>query len=147
MRSLLVALTDERAADDSASVLPAARRRRVLVVDDEVRIARWICDALTEFEHDVSLASSGLEALACIESSAPFDAIVCDLMMPDLSGMDMHARVRSLRPGLERRMVFMTGGAFTPRAIRFLAENTNPCVEKPFELAELTKALDRLEAP
>ena len=126
---------------------PTGKRRRVLVVDDEIRIAQWICDALTEHEHDVFLASSGIEALTRIEESEPFDAIVCDLMMPDLSGMDMHARVQGLSPGLERRMVFMTGGAFTPRAIKFLAENTNPCVEKPFELSELTNAIDRLEGP
>ncbi len=143
---LLPGTAPEVTAEAPLSPAPATKRRRVLVVDDEIRIARWICDALGEFEHEVSLASSAQEALACIESSAPFDAIVCDLMMPDLSGMDLHVRVQSLRPGLERRMVFMTGGAFTPRAIRFLAENTNPCVEKPFELAELTQALDRLEA-
>jgi hypothetical protein len=67
-------------------------------------------------------------------------------MMPHTTGMDKHARVQVLSPGLERRMVFTTGGAFTSRVISFLAENTNPCVEKPFTASELREATLRVLA-
>jgi hypothetical protein len=61
-------------------------------------------------------------------------------MMPEVTGMDLHAQVAREHPGLERRFVFMTGGAFTPRAAQFLAEVKNPCLEKPFEM-DLVRAL------
>jgi hypothetical protein len=54
--------------------------------------------------------------------------------------MELHAEVARLHPGLERRFVFMTGGAFTSRASQFLAEVKNVCLEKPFDM-ELVRAL------
>ena len=116
--------------------------RRILVVDDEVRLTRLIREALAP-DH-VTVAASGREALACISEGPPFDAIVCDLMMPDLTGMDVYERVRVQTPGLERKMVFMTGGAFTPRALLFLAESGNVCLDKPFLVAGLLDAIDRI---
>ena len=63
-------------------------------------------------------------------------------MMADVTGMDLYERVRERHPGLERRFVFMTGGAFTPRAQRFVAETPNRCLEKPFAHEQLLDAVE-----
>lgn len=120
---------------------PAAggRRARVLVVDDEVPIANTLRELLS-LEHDVVAVTSGREALDAVHRSADFDVVLCDLMMPGMSGIDLYQRLREARPGLEQRIVFMTGGAFTTRAAEFLASVDNRRIEKPFSL----KVIERI---
>lgn len=112
------------------------RRRRVLLVDDEVHLAQGLERALTP-EHDVVLATSGREAKVILAADDRFDVVLCDLMMPDVTGMEVFAYLTRERPHLAGRVVFMTGGAFTARARAFLDEIPNLCIEKPFELARL----------
>jgi len=121
---------------------PVSRpRRRVLVIDDEPgllqSIGRWLSET-----HDVVTAPSGQAALEILGGDARFDAVLADLMMPDVTGMDLYERVRDRHPGLEQRFVFMTGGAFTPRAQRFVAETPNRCLEKPFAHGQLLDAVE-----
>jgi two-component system, cell cycle sensor histidine kinase and response regulator CckA len=120
---------------------PTPPRRRVLVIDDEPgllqAIGRWLAAT-----HDVVTAPSARAALDILGGDAGFDAVLADLMMPDVTGMDLYERVRENHPGLERRFVFMTGGTFTPRAQRFVAETPNCCLEKPFAHEQLLDALD-----
>ncbi len=113
-----------------------ARRRRVLVIDDEPALATMIRRILDrEYHVDVTIdAREGLERLA---GPDPYDVVLCDLMMPNMTGMDLFAEVARRQPGLERRFVFMTGGAFTPRATEFLAQVKNRRLEKPFETSVL----------
>jgi CheY-like chemotaxis protein len=73
--------------------------------------------------------------------AAPYDLVLCDLMMPEMTGMELHALVTRNHPGVERRFVFMTGGAFTPGASQFLAEVKNPCLEKPFDMEVVRELL------
>jgi signal transduction histidine kinase/CheY-like chemotaxis protein len=115
---------------------PSSRpiRARVLVVDDDPYVARAIARALRN--EDVSTAGSGEEAFALLQTER-FDLIVCDVMMPVMTGMELHERLRATRPGLERRMLFITGGVFTPDAAAFLARVPNPRLEKPFDVAAL----------
>jgi PAS domain S-box-containing protein len=113
-----------------------ARRRRVLVIDDEPTLAAMIRRVLSR-DCEVDLASDAREGLSRLESGAEYDVILCDLMMPDVTGMDLYADVAVRHPGLERRFIFMTGGAFTPRATDFLAQVPNRRLEKPFETAAL----------
>ena len=119
---------------------PSARRRRILVVDDEPRLAGVI--GLLLADHDTTIAYSGRQALEQLERDPSFDVVLCDLMMPDLSGMALYDHLRAHRPGVEGRMVFMTGGAFTPRASEFLARVPNLRLEKPFDGAALLAAID-----
>jgi CheY-like chemotaxis protein len=112
-------------------------RFRLLIVDDEVRLARSLAALLSS--HEVEVASSVVEALALLAKD-PFDCILCDLMMPTLSGMDLHAELERRGRGEERRMIFMTGGAFTPRAREFIASVPNHVLEKPFS-ADSVEAL------
>jgi two-component system NtrC family sensor kinase len=112
------------------------RRRRVLVIDDEPALASMIRRVLDK-QCDVEVANDAREGLARLAEGADYDVILCDLMMPDMTGMDLFAEIARRRPGIERKFVFMTGGAFTPRATEFLAQIKNRRLEKPFETAVL----------
>jgi CheY-like chemotaxis protein len=112
---------------------PGVRRARVLVVDDEVQLANTLRELLAS-EHHVVATTSGADALTAIRSGEDFDVVLCDLMMPGMDGMELYEHIRMERPGLERRIVFMTGGAFTATAAEFLGSIENRRVEKPFSL-------------
>jgi PAS domain S-box-containing protein len=105
---------------------------RVLVADDEDAIRRTLVRLLGR-DHDVVAAASGLEARQLLERDGAFDLILCDLMMPGLTGMELHAWLVETRPALAERLVFLSGGAFTPQAIDYLAQVTNLRLEKPFD--------------
>ncbi|MGB8224274.1 MAG: response regulator, partial [Polyangiales bacterium] len=113
----------------------ASVRANVLVVDDEPLIGRSIRRALRE--HQVQVFSSGEEAIERLCADEPFDVVFCDLMMPEVSGMEVYGRVSARRPELASRFVFMTGGAFTAEAREFLEQNPLVCLEKPFELRQI----------
>ncbi|MFL5397024.1 MAG: response regulator, partial [Myxococcales bacterium] len=72
-----------------------------------------------------------------IAAGTRFDLILCDMMMPLMTGMEFHMRLVTLAPEQADRIVFMTGGAFTPRAREFLARLPNLRLEKPFDLAHV----------
>jgi PAS domain S-box-containing protein len=123
------------AARVSARVMGAARRVRVLAIDDEPQVLRSIQRALGA--HEVVVADSGRDALARLEADPSFDVILCDLMMGDMTGMDVMKALRDRSPELASRVVFMTGGVFTEAAREFLATVPNMCVDKPFDLTAL----------
>jgi PAS domain S-box-containing protein len=114
----------------------SSKRLRVLVVDDEPTLGAMIRLVL-ERECDVDVATDARQGLERLESAPPYDVVLCDLMMPHITGMDLFAEVARRHPGLERRFVFMTGGAFTPREANFLAGVVNRRLEKPFDAAGL----------
>ena len=111
--------------------MPTTRRGKVLIVDDEVAVARSLERVLRK-DHDVTLATGGEDALAKLADAAFYDVVFCDLMMPDVSGIDVYERVTKENPEQARRIVFMTGGAFTPRAVAFLESTGNTVLLKPF---------------
>jgi PAS domain S-box-containing protein len=118
---------------------PAATKRlRVLVVDDEPLIGRIIERALPQ--HDVVVLDNVPAALeACMRDD--FDRILCDLMLPGVAGDVLFTTLERDRPELARRVVFMTGGAFTPGAQGFLERVTNRCIDKPFSVSTLHAAV------
>ncbi len=120
-------------------------RSRVLIVDDEPLIGTTLRVLLGD-EHEIVLANSGGEACTLLESDVAFDAILCDLMMPGVSGMELHEWLCERDPALAARMVFMTGGVFTDEARSFLARVDNPRMEKPFDHDELTVILRSVAA-
>ena len=81
--------------------------------------------------------TSGEAAIERLCSDEPFDVVFCDLMMPEVSGMELFARVLDRCPAIASRFVFMTGGAFTPQAREFLEQTPLVCLEKPFELRQI----------
>jgi CheY-like chemotaxis protein len=120
---------DEALADDRP-------RARVLIIDDDPKLARSI-KALLEDAHDVEVETSAVRACARLLVEEPFDVVFCDLMMSDMTGMDLYDKVKATRPAEAGRIVFMTGGAFTARARAFLASVDNDCLDKPFVRADL----------
>jgi signal transduction histidine kinase len=120
----------------AAVTAPPPRRGRVLVVDDDPIVASAVARTL-EREHDVVALQAAAEALRRIGAGERFDVILCDLMMPDMTGMDLHDRLREVAPDQAQRMVFLTGGVFTPHGRAFLERVPNVYVEKPFRSEQL----------
>jgi PAS domain S-box-containing protein len=119
-----------------AAVPKATRRGHVLVVDDDPATGRSVKRALG-FEHDVVLLEDARQALAAVAAGSVFDIILCDLMMPLMTGAEFFHQLEKLRPGLAERVVFLTGGAFTTAARTFLDQVANPRIDKPFDVAHL----------
>jgi CheY-like chemotaxis protein len=115
----------------------------VLVIDDE-RAIRGALERLLVKEYDVRTAAGGTEALALLAKS-PVDAILCDLAMPEMSGMELYQRLKSQSPSQAARLVFMTGSSHDPRIREFLDANSDrPLLEKPFRKKEALDALARV---
>ena len=112
-------------------VSQAPRRGRVLVVDDEPLVATVVSRVLSG-EHEVVALNRAKEALDRVLAGEHFDVILCDLMMPELSGMDFYQQIREKKPDQLADLVFITGGAFSPSARRFLDDVSNARLEKPF---------------
>jgi CheY-like chemotaxis protein len=116
------------------------RRARVLVIDDDPGVANTL-RAMLEAHHEVKSVESGREALKILMGDEEFDVVFCDLVMPELSGIDLYCALELNRPHKASRVVFMTGGVFTAEAQRFLAEVKNRRIEKPFSLARIEQLL------
>jgi two-component system, cell cycle sensor histidine kinase and response regulator CckA len=137
-----VRLPPMREVEVLASAAPAAisrpARARVLIVDDDVHVGRSLRHVLSH--HEVTLVHRGEEALDRMAREA-FDVVLCDVMMPDMGGIEIYEALRERMRGEEKRMIFMTGGAFTARSRDFLARVPNACVEKPFARAAIDAAI------
>ena len=119
------------------------RRTRVLVIDDEPLVAS-AAGRLLSRAHEVHVAHSGHTALQLVEAW-PFDAVLCDLMMPHMTGMELHARLSATRPEVAARMVFLTGGVFDGHAEQFLQAHARWSMGKPFDpRALLTLVAERI---
>jgi signal transduction histidine kinase len=130
------------AAPASSHDLRTQVRRRVLVVDDEPLVGEAIARALSD-ENDVDVVTEARQALTRVQKGAVYDVVFCDLMMPVMTGMDLYAEIVRAAPKLAGRLVFMTGGAFTPRARAFLENVINPCLEKPLDTSKLRSIVAR----
>jgi len=144
-RVTLPSASDQQPARDPArpTSAPAFRRGTVLVIDDEEPLAQAVRKYLS-IDHDVTAVYSARNALELMQSGRRYDVVLCDLMMPQITGMQLHAEVVALDTEQAERMVFLTGGAFTASAREFLDSTTNRRLEKPFELKELRKLVNDL---
>jgi CheY-like chemotaxis protein len=113
-----------------------ARRARVLVLDDAARVAAALRRVLQR-EHDVDVSTVPRVALERVRGGEVWDVVFCDLMMPEMSGMEWYEEVRRIAPALAQRVVFVTGGAFTDAAREFLERVPNARLEKPFSPDDL----------
>ena len=118
-------------------------RGRILIVDDDEGV-RTALRRLLGRDHALVTASSGEEACSILETDSRFDLVLCDLMMPRMTGMDLHEWLLKHNPKLARRVVFVTGGAFTPRASEYLEGVENLRVDKPFDGTNLHKLVAEL---
>jgi len=114
---------------------------RLLVIDDEPALAAMVREQLAG-DYEVIVAGSGREGLARLGTDARYDAVLCDLMMPDLAGVDLFEIATRADPGLGPSFVFMSGGSFTPRADALFDRFPNRCLQKPFDAVSLRGALE-----
>jgi|SRR5689334_6529619 CheY-like chemotaxis protein len=114
---------------------------RVLIVDDEPLIIETLGRALRR-RHKVTAVESGIEALALLDGGARFDVILCDLMMPELTGQELFGRLHATNREQAARMIFVTGGATTSAAEAFLVNAPNPPLYKPFNMNQVLVAID-----
>jgi CheY-like chemotaxis protein len=120
---------------------------RVLVIDDEAAVGRTIQRLLGE-QYQVVVLTAGSEAIELlVAGKADFDLILCDLTMPDITGMDVYTRSVEARAELRDRFVFMTGGTFSPRTRDFLDQVPNERLDKPFDLQTVRNLARNRVAP
>ena len=115
----LPAAAGESAPPEAPVRRPAAVRRRVLVIDDDPLVGRGLARLLAP-EHEVEVLTAASEAAQRAERGERWDVVLCDLVMPNVTGMDLAARLERTAPDLVRRLVFVTGGAFTAGSREFL---------------------------
>ncbi|HYI00289.1 hybrid sensor histidine kinase/response regulator [Hyalangium sp.] len=121
---------------------PAAspQRKRILIVDDEPQFGRTL-RMLLATAHEATYTPSAREALTWIQEGNRYDAILCDLMMAEVTGRQFYEDLCQHSPELAHRVIFMTGGAYTPASLDFVARMTAPLLTKPFKPVELEKVL------
>jgi PAS domain S-box-containing protein len=122
------------------------KRGRVLVVDDEPLIAD-ILRRILAVAHDVVVVQSARTAIGRLEAGERFDVILCDLMMPDMTGMEFYNVVAERAPACVERIVFITGGAFSSHARDFLDRVANERIDKPFDAARVRGVVRRFVEP
>ena len=131
-----VPLPESRATREAFVAAVAERRGRILVVDDEQTVTNVLRRCLAS-DHEVTIMNHAKVALERVRAGDRFDVILCDLMMPQMTGMELHAELLQIDRGQADCMIFLTGGAFTPAARTFLKETPNLHIEKPFNPVQL----------
>jgi two-component system, NtrC family, sensor kinase len=133
-------------AEPTAAPLSGSRRvqrLRLLVIDDEPVIGS-VLRRIFGGSHEVTVAAHGREALAILDTDAGFDVVLCDVVMPELTGPEVYEQVRVRHPRLLERFVFITGGALHEKSQRFLSSIANPVLHKPFDLGALRDTVRRV---
>jgi PAS domain S-box-containing protein len=128
-----------RVSEESVATALPVRRAKILLVDDEASVCRVIERLLPE--HDLTSEGDARTALSRIASGETFDLVLCDLMMPILSGADVYQALKSGNPELAQRMIFLTGGTFTAKTSEFLEGIRNRVISKPFTADALRGAI------
>jgi CheY-like chemotaxis protein len=113
---------------------PPMRPARVLVIDDDKVLGNAFRLTLSR-DFDVRVVSSGAEALQVLADDGTFDFIFCDLMMPEMSGMDVFGELSRRQPEIAEKVLFMTGGIYSPEVRAFISRVPNRCLQKPFDPA------------
>ena len=121
--------------------LTSRRRRRIVAIDDEALLLKAYRRMLID-HHDIETRLGAREALRTFEQDRNFAVVLCDLQMPEMSGAELYSVVKERWPEVAGRFIFITGGAFSPEARRFLDESVIACINKPFQVDEL---LDLIE--
>jgi CheY-like chemotaxis protein len=114
--------------------LDQAKRGRVLLIDDEAFIVSALRRLLGP-EHDVTSVVNVPDAIALIAAGHRYDAVLCDLRMPGMSGIDFYEIMRQQAPEMVDRIIFCTGATFSSDTRQFFDRITNRILEKPFDPA------------
>ena len=137
-----VAEAEASATDQPRPAPPPRPPPHLLLIDDEPHLLKAMQRLLQRAGYQTTTASSGTEAQRVLTEGLEFDVILCDLMMPDIMGTDLHAWLRERDPRQAERLMFLTGGSFTPRAQEYLASAGNPVLAKPLPRDRLMAAIE-----
>jgi signal transduction histidine kinase/CheY-like chemotaxis protein len=118
------------------------RRARVLSIDDEPMVGAFVRRILSA-QHDVDAVTSAAAALTRIKAGERWDVILCDVMMPQMSGVELYWQIHALAPELAKKIIFLTAGAFTSSARSFMEMVPNARLEKPFDAQALRALVNR----
>jgi PAS domain S-box-containing protein len=130
----------------AAAAEPAAappRRHRVMLVDDEPQVVHTM-ERLLRRDYDITIALCGRDAIDHIARGARFDAIVSDVMMPNMTGIELTEELQRIAPDQARRLIFLSGGAFTAQTHERLHALGAPQLEKPVTARELRACVQRV---
>ena len=119
----------------------SSKRQTVLVLEDNAAFAEVLKETLEGQDYSVTVVPSGVEGVQKILHS-DFDAIVCDMVMPNFPGDMFYLAVQRARPHLCKRFVFMTGHQDNPKIAQFIQEVRGIVLWKPFKMPLLFEALD-----
>ena len=115
---------------------------KLLIIDDNKEILDALCEFLSKKNYDITSANNGLEGLKYIEKKKQgFDAVITDLIMPDISGVALISIIKKKYP--DTLVIAITGWGEHPEALATEAE-ADHVMEKPFELTELEESLKKL---
>ncbi|HEX8818604.1 MAG TPA: ATP-binding protein, partial [Archangium sp.] len=118
-------------------------RRRLLLIDDEPTVGTAVRELLLE-SYEVDLVAGGRAALQLLARGERYDAVLCDVVMPGMSGLDFVTELERLEPGLARRTGLMTGAVITPQTRAFITARASDFLQKPFEPEALLRFVERL---
>jgi signal transduction histidine kinase/BarA-like signal transduction histidine kinase len=130
---------------DEAPVAPAAplQDAEILVVEDETALRSILMDILTTRGHRVTEAGTGRAAIGLLEHGT-YDAVMLDLMLPDLDGRGVWQWILSHRRPLADRVIFMTGDTMSAQSQRFLQETGRPVLYKPLAMDRIGQLVDEV---
>ncbi len=119
-------------------------KKQILLVDDDPMVLK-LMRRMLEGQGQITSVLGGSDAMKLIDQHGKlFDIIISDFNMPQISGSDLYHHAAKHYPGLERRFIFVTGGAELPWAKTFLITAGNPVLEKPFQLKDILKMIHKI---
>ncbi len=139
-------LVEQAEGNDPLPEISSDPQRKLLLVDDDEDVLRVLQRTLCE-AFQIQTARSGKEALEILETNQSFDLILCDLMMPEGSGLDVLNQLGARHPELVPRVILMTGGAPGREKEALAKDPSVPVLEKPFLLEDLLTLLQAKDSP
>lgn len=124
----------------------AGNARRVLVVDDNQPLRESLEKVLQAFGYEVEVACDGLEALGMVGTGS-YDAILCDLLMPRMSGHELFEACREQCPDELPKFIFLTGSVSGYETQNLLNEMGRPWLPKPCRIAQLRSVIETVVGP
>ena len=118
----------------------------LLVIEDESAVMSFLRAALERNGYHTVGATSGAEGLKLLENGS-YMGVISDMRTPGgVNGADVHAWIRTHRPELVHRILFITGDTVNQETMAILEKTGAPCIEKPFRVAQLLKSVETLLA-
>lgn len=145
--TLPLTVLESKKREKGESVKKDLKGMKGLVIDDDLNIVNMISTYLEEQGCEISTATDmkmALNILEALTSIEEFDFIICDIKMPEVSGIDFYHIVEKKWPVLKNRIIFSTGDILGDATRAFIASALNPCIEKPFNFIDLKEVINKL---